>query len=505
MKKCDYKGKMAIKLFIFFIISSSLHHAHAHTHTSERFLKFPDGFSWCVATSAHQNEGRNYNSDWWAFEQIPGVIQGGDTSEVATGHWDRVEEDINLMKDLGLKAYRFSVEWAKIEPSPGQFDQSVLDHYREKLEILHGRQITPMVTLLHFTLPQWVAEKGGLLSPHFPQYFAQYVRRVYTAFGHLVSLWITFNEPINPILQGYVTGEWPPMTSLELPIQERYGLAFDAFKHTLLAHAQAYRILHDQAAKSSRRKIQVGISHVLAKIEPLETSLLKIVASLQDAGGSFVLDRAQWIIPMALKTGRLKLKMAYLRPLYNDFIKKEFLKGIKGTQDFFGLNYYQRMHLKVNPHASGPLEQFQITTTPDPDRLTTEMGWEIYPEGLTEMLLKVKRHFPSLPVYITENGLADSNNHDHLRVQYIKDHLAAVHRAIRAGVDVRGYCHWTLIDNFEWTFGYGPKMGLFALDPETLERIPRHSTNIYKKIIKDNGFYSDPGLNFRCWEWGNCL
>ena len=472
-----FKMFISLSLSIFIIISTAI-------HASEQFLKFPDGFKWCVATSAHQIEGQNYNSDWWPFEQIPGVIKGGDTSEVATGHWDRVEEDVNLMKDLGLKAYRFSVEWAKIEPAQGQFDQSVLDHYRKELELLHSRKITPMVTLLHFTLPQWVAEKGGLLSPHFPQYYAQYAREVYKNWGHLVTLWITFNEPITTIIQGYLTGEWPPLTSLDIPIQKRYGLAFDALKNTLLAHAQTYDIFHDLAWKS-HREVQVGMAHFLAKIQPLETNIFKPLKSISDAVGSFVFDRAQWAIPMALKTGRLKLKMAYLPPLYNDFIKTEFLRGVKGTQDFFGLNYFRRIRIKVNLSTSNPLEKFQRTTTPG--HPTDQMGREMYPEGLTETLLRIKDHFPSLPVYITENGLADSD--DLMRPQHIRDHLMAIHDGIQKGVDVRGYCHWTLVDNFEWSSGYEPKMGLFALDPDTLERIPRPSAYVYKEIIGDNGLY----------------
>ena len=340
-----------------------------------------------------------------------------------------------------------------------------------------------MVALHHFTLPRWVANRGGVISPDFPQYFNDFTKKVYEHLGDLVSLWITFNEPITIGIQGYMTGVWPPQTGEPNSTRGLYFLSFAAMRNTLLAHVQAYETLH-RLAEESQRKVQVGMAHYVTKFQPAVEFNKNYLFNM---AGSFILNRAHWIIPKALETGTLSVIMAF-RPAFNDFIREEYLPEVKGRLDFFGVNYYRRERVKVDLGASNPEDQFGLLATPGHE--TSVMGWEIYPQGLTEVLLKIEKHFPSLPIYIMENGLADPT--DLLRGDFIKDHLAAMHKAMELGVNVKGYCYWTFIDNFEWAYGYDPKMGLFALDPETLERIPRPSAYLYKDIIENNGFYHTP-------------
>ena len=437
-------------------------------------IEFPENFKWCIATSAHQIEGANYNSDWWAFEQKPNSIPSGDSSEKGTDHWNRVEEDTLLMKNLGIDTYRFSIEWAKIEPIEGIFDLSVLEHYKNEIQILRREGITPMVTLLHFTLPKWLADKGGLLSESFPNHFIHFTNKVYETLGDKVDTWITFNEVLSIAAQGYLKNEWPPQFEAQGD-KHRLETVFQVIKNSLLAHMEAYNLLHELASEADR-EISVGMAHSLAIIKPVPLTLKRNLMILVDLLGANFFDKSyNWFYLDAFKHGVLKWKIPGVV-----FLKEE-IPSLKDTLDFIGINYYARHHIQMDLSASTTEKKFQMIVRGEYD----DMGLESYPKGIEEILLKVHKKFPTLPVYITENGIADGS--DKKRTYFIKEHLKHIHQAIKKGVNVRGYCYWTLIDNFEWTFGYQIKYGLYSLD-SSMSRIPRDSVDEFKKIIKNNGF-----------------
>ena len=435
---------------------------------------FPQNFKWCISSSAHQIEGGNYNSDWWEFEQKSGNILDGDTSKKATDHWNRVQEDVFLMKDLGISTYRFSVEWAKIEPFEGSFDQSVLDHYREEVQILRREGIEPIVTLLHYTLPQWLAKKGGLHGKSFPGHFAKYTKKVYESLGDVVDMWVTFNELLGPVAKGYLKDDWPPQDEGR-DEKDKLNRALDAIKNSLSAHALSYHSLHALAA-TAKRKVSVGMIHALATIRPVYQIIPPHLLLLNLLGAHFFARSYNWNLLHALKSGILQWNIPSVLSYY------EFVPLLQNSLDFIGINYYSRHNIRLNLFSPTLDDMFQIVYKGEID----DMGWEAYPQGITRLLLKVQKIFPGLPIYITENGIAD--NSDEKRIDYIKEHLKAIHRAINKGVEVKGYCYWTLVDNFEWNYGYTMKYGLYALDPETMSRTPKKSAEEFKKIINSNGF-----------------
>jgi beta-glucosidase len=327
-------------------------------------LRFPPGFLWGAATSAHQTEGCNLNSDWWAAEQA-GLVphQSGDACD-SLRRWP---EDLDLLRQMGLNAYRLSVEWARIEPAPGEFDLAALDHYRRVLSAVREAGLEPIVTLHHFSNPLWLAQRGGWARSSVVSRFANYVERVTRHMGDLVQWWVTLNEPTVLGLFGYVSGVWPP------PRQYDFGGFLQHPRYTLAGHAAARRVLKDQS-------------------------------------------------PSVFEPPRM------------------------------------------GPHHK------------------TEYGWEIYPKGLYRVLKRVGRL--GLPVMITENGIADAD--DDQRARYLIAHLRQAHRALREGVDLRGYIHWSLMDNFEWAEGFSKRFGLAHVDLETKERTLRPSAHVYRRIAQAN-------------------
>jgi beta-glucosidase len=428
---------------------------------AQQKINFPKDFKWCVATSAHQVEGNNIHSDWWAWEQA-GHIKNKDQSGLACDEWNRLPEDVQLMQDLHLKQYRFSVEWAKIEPSEGQWDLQVLDHYKREVALLHSKGIEPMVTLQHFTLPQWVAEKGGFAWDGFADAFAHYTSQVESAIGDQVKDWNTFNEPMVVFFAGYVAGTFPP---------QRQGSLQDLqtpMVNLLTAHAKAYHILHD-AAEKAHRSVRVGVAHHLRIFDPANAynPMDELIASISDRFFN-------WALPEAMLTGRLQVNVPFLISM------DVSIPDLANTQDFFGVNYYSRDFV----HFTLQKPFFKIQK---PENVPlNNLGWEIYPEGMFRILVAIHQRFPLLPIDITENGVADKT--DSLRPQFIEDHLYQVSQAIQAGVPVEGYCHWSLLDNFEWDSGFTPRFGLYEMDYKSLKRIPRPSALLYSKIAGENGF-----------------
>jgi beta-glucosidase len=396
---------------------------------------FPASFLFGTATSATQVEGHCFTSDWSAFAAEPGRVKHGDRPDVACDSWHRWRDDIALQRSLGMGAYRLSIEWARIEPEPGRVEHAALDEYRRMLGALRDASIEPMVTLHHFTLPAWLARDGGVLSPSFPDRLSRLARFAAEALGDLCHLWITVNEPNVLAAHAYLLGLWPPARKSPL-------LAWRAQGNLLRAHTAA----HD-ALKRERPDALVGIAHHVRVIRPERDARV---------------DRAAAEV---------------YRALFNDPFARAACKA--GTQDFFGINYYSRDVVRFSPRHAGEL--FLQRGVPDGAE-TSDLGWEVYPEGLGLVVREWARR-SGLPVYVTENGIADAR--DVKRAAFVRAHLRELARAIADGVDVRGYFHWSLLDNFEWAEGYEPRFGLAEVDPRTLERRPRPSAHVYARIARE--------------------
>ena len=422
--------------------------------------RFPPGFLWGTATAAHQVEGGNQNSDWWRWEERPGAIANGDRSGAASDHWNRYPEDLDRAVALGQNAYRFSVEWARIEPQPGVYDEAALAHYREVTEACRTRGLEPMVTLFHFTLPQWLADLGGFEDPGAVARFEAYTRKVAAALGDQVQLWCTVNEPVVYLAAGYLAGVFPPG-------KQDPDAAARTMANLVRAHGRAYRALHEVDPDA-----RVGVAKHLRVFTPargLDPRDQIATWKVRRLFNQTFLD--------ALATGRATIEVPGAAPIK---IKDPDLAG---SMDFVGLNYYSRDMVRYDPEAPGTV-RFEVKAGSP----TTDMGWEIYPEGFYQLLTWVRRY--RLPVYVTENGLADAS--DARRARFLRDHLYWMWRALAARVDVRGYFHWSLLDNFEWAEGFGPRFGLVAVDYPTQGRQVRDSAAFYAWVASHNQLPPSP-------------
>lgn len=377
---------------------------------------FPEGFLWGASTASYQVEGGIERCNWAAAAHRGLVPPCGR----ACDHYHRFEEDFDIAKDLGHNAHRFSIEWTRIEPEEGKFDEKELEHYRAVVKALRARGLEPMVTLWHWTEPLWFAESGGFLRRDSAALFARYCERVVRALGSDVTFWITINEPQVITSNSYLRGKWPPF--VKNPIT--YMRMLNAL---MRAHRAAYR-----AIKKTAISARVGIATHNIDFDP--------APSFWHRRAARILDR---------------------------FWNHRFLQKTRGTHDFIGLNHY--FH-----HSLGK--------TPPKDVRRSDMGWEIHPESLYRLVRDLRPY--GLPIYITESGLADAK--DIHRGAYITEYLAAVHRAIAEGADVRGYFHWSLMDNYEWSEGFWPRFGLVAIDYATLTRSVRPSARILETIARAN-------------------
>lgn len=399
-------------------------------------LKFPDGFLWGAATSAHQIEGNNKNSDWWEWEYSKDYKTNEreyplEPSGIACDSYNRYEEDFDLCLGMNNNATRFSVEWARIEPEEGKFDKDEIEHYRKVIKAAKDRGLKTFVTLHHFTNPLWFSKKGGWVNLDAPRLFARYSKKCAEEFGDLIDVYLTINEPQVLVLQGYLNGTWPPNKT-------NPWLSFVSQLNLLRCHRAAYN-----AIKSVDRNYSVGI--------------VKQIAWYDSHTHKF-----HWIDKIACKI---------LYWLNNEF----YLTPIKNKIDVLGVNYYFTTRIK---HLKGN----------NPNDRTSDLNWWINPVGLEKVLLTLKKY--NVPIYITENGLADSK--DFLRRNFIRDMLVSVHRAIEKGVKVKGYFHWSLLDNYEWHHGFWPRFGLVRIDREDNQnRSLRPSAYYYGTICKDNAVDSE--------------
>ena len=408
---------------------------------------FPKGFLWGTATSSYQVEGGNKNADWWHWEQSGDRIEDGTTSGAGMDHWNRYEEDFDLAKNLHNNAHRLSVEWSRLEPEEGVWDEEAFEHYRNVLKALKERDMQIMLTIHHFTNPQWLAQRGGWERRSVRRAYNRLVRKVCKELGTYVDYWVTINEPMVYTMGGYITCEWPPQ-------KKSWWKAGRVLWNMARAHRMAYKSIH-RWARSQGRRAQVGIANNVSSF------LVYKKHRLLDALFVSLMERAT----------------------NHGFY---MLSGSR-THDFLGLNYY--FHFRIQS-AWGFLKQ-AVGATPEElanvEFESSDIGWELFPHGIFDVCVDLAEY--KKPIYITENGLATS--HDDKRVRVIVGYLLQVYYAIQAGADVRGYFHWSLLDNFEWAKGYAPTFGLIGVNRATMERAPKTSAEIYALIAKDNEIKHD--------------
>ena len=386
-------------------------------------ISFPEPFLWGTATAAHQIEGGNVNNDWWEMEHdaTAGCV---DVSGDACDSFNRYPEDIALVAGLGLGAYRFSLEWSRIEPEDGEFSHVALDHYRRMAATCHEHGIVPVVTFHHFTHPRWLAAAGTWEAPHAADRFARYCERVTTHLGDLIGMACTLNEPNVVALMGWRLGLFPPR------VRDR-GRRDAVTDSMVSAHRKGV-----DAIRSGPGDFPVGLT-------------LSMTDYQVQPGGE------EWV-------ERLR------RPNEDVFLEAT------GGDDFIGVQTYTRM--RVGPDGALPAE--------DGVR-TTQMGYEVWPEALGATIRRATEVTGGLPVHVTENGIGTDD--DALRIEYVTRALAGVRACLDDGVDVRGYFYWSLLDNFEWVLGYGPTFGLVAVDRETFVRAPKPSAAWFGGVARANG------------------
>lgn len=438
--------------------------------------EFPAGFIWGCATASYQIEGAAYEdgkgeSIWDRFSHTPGKVRNGDTGDVACDHYHRYLEDVRLMQELGLKGYRFSISWPRVLPRGyGQVNQAGLDFYNRLVDALLEAEIAPFATLYHWDLPQALQDRGGWPNRDTAKAFGEYAAVVFDELGDRLTNWITLNEP-------YVVADIGHRQGIHAPGHQSVEECLAAAHHLHVASGLAV-----QAFRESGRSGQIGITCNLAPIHPASDREEDLAAA----------DRFdQW------------LNRWWLDPIYRGYYPPDLLESLERHMpeiepgdielahqplDFFGLNYYFR---QIVSHQPGEWLDARVDFGPGPK---TAFGWEVYPEGYYEIMTRIAREYDLRNLYLTENGCAyddriteDGEVHDPERIDFLEQHIAQVARALEAGVPVRGYFLWSLMDNFEWAMGYSMRFGIVYTDYETLRRIPKDSAKWYAQVIERNG------------------
>jgi beta-glucosidase len=437
-------------------------------------MSFPPGFVFGAATAAYQIEGATDvdgrgDSIWDAFCRVPGNVANGDTGERACEHYFRWRDDLDLMRSLGLPGYRFSIAWPRIQPDGrGPANRKGIDFYRRLVEGLLEREIEPLATLYHWDLPQPLQERGGWASREVVDRFVEYAGLVFDGLGGLVDAWVTHNEPWVTAFLGYAYG-------VKAPGLTDWRAALAAAHHSLLAHGRAVDA-YRSAGWTGRIGITLDLTHVTG--DP---------AAARRMDG----HRNRWFLDPVLVGGYpadiVDLYEEHVGPL--DFVQPGDLEEMAAPIDFLGVNFYRPA--VVGPSDDGgPLGVEDLPV----DGPRTAMGWTVEPGSLTKLLLRLKHDYGDLPLLITENGASfddpplDGNAvvEDPQRVAYLRDHIAAVEQAVQAGVDVRGYYVWSLLDNFEWEQGYASRFGIVAVDFDDQRRAPKRSALWYRDLIAEH-------------------
>ena len=393
----------------------------------DNFSAFPKDFLWGSATASYQVEGGIENNDWALAARRGKVPVCGK----ACDHYNRYEQDFDIARTIGHNAHRFSIEWSRIEPEEGKFDHNEIEHYRKVLQALKTRNLEPFVTLWHFTIPEWFSKKGGFLSPDSVHIFSRYCEFVIMHLGNEAKFWMTMNEPLIYANGSYLRGNWPPF-------KKSIFSYLKIIKNLVRAHKEAYTKI-----KKVKPTLQVGIAK----------------HNMDFGAQNFLYKPAE----------------LFMRWFWNH----RFIEKVRGYQDFIGLNYYIHAVIGGKGGISHVLGAWVGGEKQAQKIEYGEMGWEIYPEGIRNVLLELKKY--NLPIYITENGLADAT--DTKRADYIKNYLREVGNAIAQGVDVQGYFYWSLLDNYEWAFGFLKRFGLVDVNFDTQTRTIRLSAYVYKEII----------------------
>jgi len=451
-------------------------------------MRFPDDFLWGTATASYQiegavDEGGRGASIWDTFSHTPGKVYRGDTGDIACDHYHRLEGDLDLMADLGLRAYRFSVAWPRVQPSgSGTPNPEGLDFYRRLVDGLRQRDIVPMLTLYHWDLPQALEDRGGWTDRETSERFAEYAGVVYEALSEEVDYWITLNEPWVASWMGHGLG-------VHAPGRRDSAAALAATHHLLLGHGLAM-----EKMRSANDDNQLGVTLNLHPGHPSRNTEADREAARRVDG----------------QANRL-----YLDPLFRgeypedifsyygergadlSFVREGDLQKLSVPIDFLGINYYFKHTVREAPVEEGksiPFADLGARPVIPHAGEKTAMGWPVEPEGLTEMLVRIKDEYADVPIYVTENGRAV---HDYIdpegvvddeeRISYLDRHFRAAHEAMEQGVDLRGYMVWSFLDNFEWAEGYSKRFGIVFVEYGTQQRVLKSSARWYSEVIKRNG------------------
>jgi len=401
-------------------------------------LVFPEDFFWGAAISAYQTEGANSNSDWWHWEKEAGKEPSGP----ACRHYDYYKDDFNIAKELKFNALRLSLEWSRIEPEEGKFSEKEIGHYIEVISSLRERDLEPIVTLHHFTNPVWFSRSGGWLNKKAPGYFQRFVERIVGPLSGKVKYWVTINEPMVYTYHSYILGNWPPQ-------EKSFLKARKAGENLIRAHIAGYQAIHSLYVRAGLDAPCVSIAQNMIAFSPCRATALNRLA-------------------------------VFLR---NSKFNLEFLDVLarRKSLDFIGMNYYTRNLVEV---YSLTLRGILMDTcrSGHGSLRKNSLGWDIYPEGLFICLAALKKY--DLPVFVLENGICTPD--DSLRWGFIKEHLVQLHRAIKDGIRVVGYLYWSLLDNFEWDKGFGPRFGLVDVDYRTFKRTIRESARKFAAVSANN-------------------
>ena len=436
-------------------------------------ITFPKGFLWGVASSSYQIEGA-WNEDgkgesiWDRFSHTPGNIMNGDTGDIACDHYHLYKKDVALMRELGVQAYWFSISWPRVLPKgKGDINRVGLEFYNRLVDELLEAEIEPWICLYHWDLPQALQDEGGWVNRNIVRSFADYAELMARELGDKVKRWMIFNEPRCVAWLGHFIG-------MHAPGIKNLELALKASHHLLLAQGKSIQTLREVS-----QDFQIGTIVDLGTVHPISDDE-------EDREAASKLDEFcnRWFIDPLLKGEYPPLaEKLGLRPSQED------MDLIKQPLDFLGVNYYTRLLATYDP--SNPVTQAKVVQKNTP---VTEMGWEIYPNGLCEILTRLRKEYDDPVLYVTENGAAFEDNvkrnggvQDDDRIAFLRDHMLAAYRAIKEGVRLNGYFVWAIIDNFEWAEGYSKRFGLVHTNYETLERTPKKSFYWYKRTIQNNG------------------
>ena len=436
-------------------------------------LCFPADFIWGAATASYQIEGAAYEdgrgeSIWDRFCRTPGKVRNGDTGDIACDHYHRYMEDVALMRRLGMRGYRFSIAWPRILPNGrGPVNPKGLDFYDALVDALLESDIQPCATLYHWDLPQALEDAGGWPNRDTVDAFVEYTEAVVRRLGDRVPYWITHNEPWVASWMGYGLG-------IHAPGRMDEGAAMAAAHHMLVSHGRAVEVIRRDGSGA-----QAGITLNLAPVHPASHSAEdRAAAAMADARGN------RWFLDPVFRgeypSEVLQAFAPHLPPIVGDD-----MRVIASPIDFLGVNYYNRHVVRANPETGRP-----VHVRPDSNSFT-DMDWEVYPDALRELLLRLYREYRPAQMFVTENGAAyndvrihDGSIRDPERVSYLEQHLQACSRAIQEGAPLAGYFLWSLLDNFEWHDGYQKRFGLVYVDYPTLERIPKSSFDWYRSFIR---------------------